>query len=70
VKIHELTTDYQLINMCFKEYYQQQNWLFPPSIEELNDIAIRSSITIDPEIGKRYFQDGFYLYCVKQPKVL
>jgi hypothetical protein len=56
--------------MNFKEYNQQQNWLFPLSIEELNDIEIRSSIPIDPESGKRYFQDGFYLYCVKQPKVL
>jgi transposase len=35
VKICILTTEYQLIIMNFKEYNQQQNWLFPPSIEEM-----------------------------------
>jgi len=47
-----------------------ENLATPAKLGELNDIEIRSSITIDPETGKLYFQDGYYLYCVKQPKVL
>ena len=47
-----------------------ENLATPAKLGELNDIDIRSSITIDPETGKLYFQDGYYLYCVKQPKVL
>ncbi len=47
-----------------------ENLATPAKLGELNDIDIRSSITIDPETGKLYFQDGYYLYCAKQPKVL
>ena len=47
-----------------------ENLATPAKLGELNDIEIRSSVTIDPETGKLYFQDGYYLYCVKQPKVL
>ena len=30
-----LNTVFQYFDINFKEYNQQQNWLFPPSIEEL-----------------------------------
>ena len=47
-----------------------ENLVTPANLGELADIDIYSSITVDPDNGKLYFQDGYFLYCVRQPKNL
>ncbi|MGB0980304.1 MAG: PQQ-binding-like beta-propeller repeat protein, partial [Croceimicrobium sp.] len=61
------TSSYQLV---VTDIATGENLATPAKLGELNDIDIYSSITVDPESGKLYFQDGYYLYCVKQPKNL
>lgn len=61
------TSSYQLV---VTDILSGENLASPAKLGVLNDIDIRSSITIDPASGKLYFQDGYYLYCVKQPKNL
>lgn len=47
-----------------------ENLVTPENSRALEGITIYSSITVDPVYGKLYFQDGHYLYCVKQPEGL